>query len=65
MTEDPKLIEIPGWMPAPKRRICGTLLMSMPPDQARAALDRLMDESDNAPSMRLVEKSGPEIVEPE
>ena len=61
MTDESNLIEIPE----PKRRICGTLLMNLPPDQASAILDRLMDESDDAPSMRLVDKSGSEIVEPE
>ena len=61
MTDESNSIEIPE----PKRRICGTLLMNLPPDQASAILDRMIHESDDGPSMCLVKWSGSEIVEPE
>jgi hypothetical protein len=46
--------------PEGRRGICGNLLMSMEPDQARAVLDRLVEqEPDDAPSMLLVQKYQP------
>jgi hypothetical protein len=46
--------------PEGRRGICGNLLMSMPPDQARAVLGRLAEqEPDDAPSMPLAQKDQP------
>ncbi|RQW82026.1 MAG: hypothetical protein EHM62_04230 [Methylococcus sp.] len=46
--------------PAGRRGICGNLLMSMPPEQARAVLERLAEqEPDDAPSMILVPRDQP------
>lgn len=46
-----------------RRGICLNLFMTMPQDQARKVMARLLDEadeSDDEPSMRLVEKPRPD-----
>ena len=51
-----------------RRGICLNLFMTMPQDQARKVMNRLLaeaEEPDDEPSMCLVKRSGSEIVEPE
>lgn len=51
----------------PRRGICLNCILSLPPDQGRRIMKRLLAEAeqvDDAPSMRLVKRSGSEIVEP-
>lgn len=58
MPNDDDLIASPE--PEGRRGICGNLLMSMPPDQARSVLKRLAEqEPDDAPSMILVPRDQP------
>ena len=52
----------------PRRGICLKFILSLPPDQGRRIMKRLLAEAeqvDDAPSMRLVEKTEPDFGEEE
>lgn len=60
MNRNDDLNENPDPQPERRRGICGNLLMSMPPEQARAVLERLAEKTpDDAPSMTLVPRDQP------